>query len=353
MSFSTISQRFRAAVFASVAMLCLLGASVRAQLVLSDPSLQWSDNPESAQASAKVDGAPMLLYLFTPFSYGCGDMEQKTFRDPAVVEEMKRFELCAIDISKNADRARSLQVFKVPTVIFYSPAGEELFRAVGFKGVDEFPDYLRAIPKPPPGQKGPDRIDASKLADPTQAVLKGGKGRKKTTIKVKAPNAMLITVMGDFNDWRTDNLPMNRHETGWWWLDVWLPDGVYHYKFYVDGRQVRDPNAEYRKWINDKIEYASTLIVGKLPGPEVNNGKVTFYYYNREAKKVTLIADFTKFQETPMFQKGDGNWGVTFTLAPGEYEYWFMVDDSKQITDERNIIGGPRGGSFLSVPEYQ
>jgi thiol:disulfide interchange protein len=64
---------------------------------------------------------PLILYLYNRFAYSCRDMEQITFRQAGIVNEMKQFELAAVDVSKDADAQRSFQVIKVPTIIFISP----------------------------------------------------------------------------------------------------------------------------------------------------------------------------------------------------------------------------------------
>ncbi len=59
-----------------------------------------------------------------------------------------------------------------------------------------------------------------------------------------APSAVRVSIVGDFNGWNAEALPMRRSGDGrTWQLDVKLPPGRYTYGFVVDGRLVRDPSA--------------------------------------------------------------------------------------------------------------
>jgi 1,4-alpha-glucan branching enzyme len=54
----------------------------------------------------------------------------------------------------------------------------------------------------------------------------------------------------------------------------------------------------------------------------------TFRLNAPTAQKVTLVGDFTDWQERPILMKkgSDGNWTTTVKLPQGEYNYRFMVD---------------------------
>jgi Carbohydrate-binding module 48 (Isoamylase N-terminal domain) len=59
-----------------------------------------------------------------------------------------------------------------------------------------------------------------------------------------APAAARVTIVGDFNGWNPEALPMKRSADGrTWQVDVHLPPGHYTYGFMIDGRLVRDPLA--------------------------------------------------------------------------------------------------------------
>jgi hypothetical protein len=59
-----------------------------------------------------------------------------------------------------------------------------------------------------------------------------------------APNAMSVTLVGDFNGWNPTTLPMRRSASGITWeVEIGLPPGRYTYAFVVDGHLARDPAA--------------------------------------------------------------------------------------------------------------
>jgi len=56
-------------------------------------------------------------------------------------------------------------------------------------------------------------------------------------------DARAVNLMGDFNDWNPDSLPMQRRVDGWWFIQVPLPHGHHTYLFLVDGVAMLDPKA--------------------------------------------------------------------------------------------------------------
>lgn len=323
------------------------------RLVQSDTSLSWSADRASVGARSAQSGRPMMLYVFSPSAFACGEMETKTFRNGPVVEELKQFELAAVNILQDREILRSLQIIKVPTAIFYDPKGTEIFRAVGYKRHQDFVDYLKAIPKPKPGER-PAAIKAQ--YDPSLMITQNRPGTKHQRFMVYAPQALVVTLRGEFNDWKDSNLPMNRDESGWWYIDLYLPDGFYDYVFNVDGKTVRDERAEYRAFRRELNAYASSRLVGPLPGPKQTSDGVTFLYYNRLVQKVSIVGLFTGRKLVPMYSKGDGYWGITLKLPPGTHEYWYVPWDGtgredlvQWQTDEQNPVIGKMGGSLIDV----
>jgi 1,4-alpha-glucan branching enzyme len=75
--------------------------------------------------------------------------------------------------------------------------------------------------------------------------------------------------------------------------------------------------------------------------------KVTFSLKAPFAQSVLVAGDFTDWQEAALaLKKGkDGAWSKTLTLAPGRYEYRFLVDgewcdDPKASERQVNPFGG-------------
>jgi 1,4-alpha-glucan branching enzyme len=60
--------------------------------------------------------------------------------------------------------------------------------------------------------------------------------------KEAAPDASVVTLAGDFNDWKTEELPLKKLKSGDFKIELDLPVGnKYEYRYLVDDS----------KWIND------------------------------------------------------------------------------------------------------
>jgi hypothetical protein len=58
-----------------------------------------------------------------------------------------------------------------------------------------------------------------------------------------APGAARVSVVGDFNQWNGDAMPLRKLSDGTWVLDVPIGPGRYAYAFVVDGKIEVDPVA--------------------------------------------------------------------------------------------------------------
>ena len=61
---------------------------------------------------------------------------------------------------------------------------------------------------------------------------------------------------------------------------------------------------------------------------KIKRRRITFRYESRTARQVHLVGDFNGWNERkhPMVNDGDGLWKKNIVLAPGTYEYKFIVD---------------------------
>jgi len=62
-----------------------------------------------------------------------------------------------------------------------------------------------------------------------------------TTFSLYAPDAHEVYVIGDFNNWRPDDLKAKKYKDGTWRKSVQIKPGTYHYLFLVDGQWWTDP----------------------------------------------------------------------------------------------------------------
>lgn len=78
------------------------------------------------------------------------------------------------------------------------------------------------------------------------------------------------------------------------------------------------------------------LLVGRAPAPTDGTVTVRFAIALPQARQVRLAGDFTQWQpRIPLRRGADGNWVAEIPLPPGNYEYVFVVDDQRWITDPR------------------
>jgi 1,4-alpha-glucan branching enzyme len=58
-----------------------------------------------------------------------------------------------------------------------------------------------------------------------------------------APEAKRVSLVGDFNNWDSNSIPMLPQPDGRWMASLELSHGYHEYAFLVDGERVLDPNA--------------------------------------------------------------------------------------------------------------
>ena len=69
-------------------------------------------------------------------------------------------------------------------------------------------------------------------------VFTGGNGEQ-VTFALRAPAVDSVALVGDFNDWRTDKVQLEKAAEGEWRVTVKLPPGRYRFAYVVDGEEWR------------------------------------------------------------------------------------------------------------------
>ena len=54
------------------------------------------------------------------------------------------------------------------------------------------------------------------------------------------PSAKCVQIVGDFNNWRPDQLRMQLCDDGWWQARLMLPPGTYRFRYNADGQWFTD-----------------------------------------------------------------------------------------------------------------
>lgn len=148
------------------------------------------------------------------------------------------------------------------------------------------------------------------------------------------PSKYNISVMGDFNQWRSNmNIMTDDDFDHEWSTTVRLKTGEYYYKFYLAGKEFFDTSNAIKKESPDGRE-ANYLKIS-LPFKKRN---VKFSYKNLSAKKVHIVGDFNNWnpEADPMLRDQYGLWYIVKKLQPGKYAYQYIVD-GEWITDPSNI----------------
>ena len=81
-------------------------------------------------------------------------------------------------------------------------------------------------------------------------------------------------------------------------------------------------------------------------------GTVSFTVKPQAApKKVMLAGDFNKWQPVPMKKQKDGSFSAVVTLAPGTYEYKFVIDDQWVVDPDNSVWAVNNYGTLNSVAQ--
>ncbi|MFI4932892.1 MAG: thioredoxin fold domain-containing protein, partial [Burkholderiales bacterium] len=114
------------------------------QAIAWEPYEQWS-NPEHAADGEK----PLLLDFAAEWCIPCREMDHTTYLHPEVVREANRFHMVKADITQDNESTSELvakyEVRGVPTVILFSPRGDETQRMVGYVGPSQMLSAMRAV----------------------------------------------------------------------------------------------------------------------------------------------------------------------------------------------------------------
>ncbi len=153
-------------------------------------------------------------------------------------------------------------------------------------------------------------------------------GSYEVTFTYQNKEAQNVYVWGSFNNY-TLNDPawqMEKKENGEWELITDMADGVWQYRFVVDGIWVNDPEntTYYPDTQNNKLVVAEK-------SPIINGDTVTFNYpvsmLPADATKVTITGGFNNWAEQEMILSADGtHYTCSFSGLPANtYEYGFQV----------------------------
>lgn len=124
--------------------LLLAGGAREGPLAPPPPSIKWEKNFETALKKAKGSGRPVMVDFWAEWCAWCHRLDQSTYVDPWVVRKAQVFVAVKVDTEgsrKEQEIAERYQVRTLPTIVFLSPEGRQLYR-VPFQGPGQFPRTL-------------------------------------------------------------------------------------------------------------------------------------------------------------------------------------------------------------------
>ena len=149
-----------------------------------------------------------------------------------------------------------------------------------------------------------------KMGSPRVFQLKGYQDAKK------------VILSGSFNNWREDELSMNKTENGWS-ISYHLGPGNHEYKFKVDGKWIADPANPVKAVNGNAYIIIQPNYTFRLKGYE-------------QARQVFLAGNFNAWDEQAFAMRKEGKeWVFDINLTPGKHLYKFIID-GKWIIDPAN-----------------
>jgi thioredoxin-related protein len=102
-------------------------------------SIQWRTNWQEARDEANKANLPLALEFFMEGCPACGRLGRETHLDPAVVKTLNnRFVPLRLEARDHMDLVEQYQVTATPTILLFSPDGEEKHRFDGFHTGEEY-----------------------------------------------------------------------------------------------------------------------------------------------------------------------------------------------------------------------
>lgn len=109
------------------------------------PTIRWERNFDDALKKARKAGKPVIVDFWADWCAWCHRLDKNTYADPWVARKAQEFVAVKVNTEgsrKDVDVAVRYHVTSLPTVVFLSPEGRQLFRMNGYQGPGQFPRTL-------------------------------------------------------------------------------------------------------------------------------------------------------------------------------------------------------------------
>jgi len=118
--------------------------------VVKKEKLDWLyvTNIKELEDVVSKSSKPVMVDFWATWCVSCKELDNITFKDARVKEELAKLQLVKVDVTKNTEDDKALMkkfnLFGPPALIFYKDGKEELQkRIIGFKNADEFMENLK------------------------------------------------------------------------------------------------------------------------------------------------------------------------------------------------------------------
>jgi pullulanase len=178
----------------------------------------------------------------------------------------------------------------------------------------------------------------------------------KVTFNYVSKGENAVYVIGSMNGWSLETAVEMTLTNGVYSATIDnLADGDYQYKFLLNNKDwaenTHDPLNPNPMTGDGNSTFHIGAVAPVAESPILNADNTVTFQYAGNADRVRVAGSFTSWGEgaVEMVQNANSVWQLTLPLAPGSYEYKFIVGDSGWITDP----GNPKqvnGNSALYVP---
>jgi thiol:disulfide interchange protein len=111
-------------------------------------AIKWQSNSETAYGLAAKEGLPVLVFLYTDWCTYCRQMDNNTFGDQGVVDEMaSEYVWLRLNAETDPEGVRFQRKFFVsgfPTLLILDSSGREIDRLQGYVPPHQFARAVRA-----------------------------------------------------------------------------------------------------------------------------------------------------------------------------------------------------------------